>query len=666
MKKQAKMLVLMLSAISPLFALASCQNAKDSSSNNVSSHTHDYQIVSQTQATCTEKGNKTYRCLVCGDAKSEDIPALGHSFGQWHEKRAATCLESQELERTCTRQGCEESETKNGEGPLGHLWGEWIEEGAKMIRSCQREGCEAKEDKMAPLIRIYAPEEGVSPFKSVVEDYLTADDPNVADYSAKEDGILGYKVRWINTFNDVTNFKIEYSKDASFVSYGTIEANADSQEQYINNLEKATQYHIRAIAVTPSGEHVSNVVTFLTSDLGPRVMKIDGIHNVRDVGGYDTPEGRTLQGKIFRGGALSPSTFEAYKDINLSEDGKKYMSEILKIKTDFDLRTQTENRAPGTPENSGLTVSPIPGANLEYHTANGYESIFSEKEAVRDIFASLSDETRYPIYLHCTGGADRTGTYSFLLNALLGVGEKDLIHDYEYTSFSIYEERNSKDGTTYHFKQMYEKIKTYEGDTLAKKVENFLLSVGVSETQIYNIKAIMHGQETKEEETPTPIAYNTPFDFSSGDITMTPTGIASAEGNAVGYDGTVYSVKIKESLTNGGTFLFIGSYGFYLRGGAVRYAELGANGMAEKYINGVREIDGASVSNSSLAAGTVIGLSALIKGDATIALSIYQNNAFIASYDYPRVENEITEAEAKFQIAISGDVTSCLISSPNA
>ena len=666
MKNKRKILAVLASVISPLFVLASCGDGDSSDVNNNSAHTHDYQIVSETAATCVAKGKKTYRCLVCGETKSEDISALGHSFGEWHEKSQATCLESQVLERTCTRDGCGESETKNGESPLGHLWGEWIVEGDKMIRSCQREGCEAKEDKMAPLVRIYAPTEGGSPFKSVVENYLKADDPNVHDYSSEEDGILGYKVHWINTFSDVTSFRIECSKDASFSSYEATEADANNQEQYIHNLEKATTYYIRMVAITPSGEHISNVIAFLTSDLGPRVMKIDGIHNVRDVGGYMTSEGRTLQGKIFRGGALSPSTFEAYKDINLSEAGKKYMSETLKIKTDFDLRTQTENRAPGTPEDSGLTTSPIPGATLEYHTANGYESIFSEKEAVRDIFASLSDETRYPVYLHCTGGADRTGTYSFLLNALLGVGEKDLIHDYEYTSFSLYDERNSKDGTTYHFKQMYEKIKAYDGDTLAEKVENFLLSVGVTDTQIYNIRAIMHGQATKKEETPSTITYNVPFDFSSESITLTSSGTTSAIGNVVGYDGTVYSVKLKETLTSGGTYLFIGSYGYYLRGGDVRYAEIGTNGYTEKYIDGKREVDNGKVSNTSLGAGTVIGLSASIKDDSTMTLSIYQNNTFITSYDYPRVSNEITASEAKFQVAIGGDVTMCVISSPNA
>ena len=82
-------------------------------------------------------------------------------------------------------------------------------------------------------------------------------------------------------------------------------------------------------------------------------MKIDGIYNVRDLGGYVTESGeRTLQGLFFRGGALSDDTSHAYNH-NLTANGAAYMRDVLGIKTDFDLRTQEENL--------GLTSSPIPG-----------------------------------------------------------------------------------------------------------------------------------------------------------------------------------------------------------------------------------------------------------------------------------------------------------------
>lgn len=86
-------------------------------------------------------------------------------------------------------------------------------------------------------------------------------------------------------------------------------------------------------------------------------------------------------------------------------------------------------------------------------------------------------------------------------------------------------------------------IKAYEGETLAEKVENYLLSAGVTATQIHNIKAIMLGKDTEDEEKPT---YKEGFDFSEGDITL-DSSVSRATGNVIGYDGAVATVKIAET-----------------------------------------------------------------------------------------------------------------------
>ncbi len=669
MNAKTKALALMaLSLGLPLAGLSSCAGQSETvSSSVITSHGHVYETVSETKATCTEKGKKVMRCTICGIETSEVTPALGHALGEWGQKTPASCTKAEVLERKCTREGCKEAETKEGEPALGHLWGEWVTEGATMTRKCLRDGCEEKQEQLAPMVKVFALEKGSSPYTKNVESYLSAEDPNVADYPCNDEGNQGYKVRWLSSYDGVTSYRIECSKSEDFANAEITTASANATEAYVFNLEKAATYYIRVVAINPDGEHISNVTTFETSDLGPRLMKIDGIHNVRDVGGYMTSDGRTLQGKIIRGGALSPSTFESYKNINITEEGKKYMSETLKIKTDFDLRLASENRAPGTPEDSGLTESPIPNANLEYYGANGYESIFSEKETVRKIFSALSDETRYPVYMHCTGGADRTGTYCFLINALLGVSEKELIHDYEYTSFSLYGERNSKTDEPYHFKKTLEKIKSdYAGDTLQEKTESFLKSVGVTETEIYNIKAIMHGQPTKEEEKPTPVTYNPAFDFSSGSIALNSSN-PTATSTLGGYDGQIYSLKVQEDISgSGGLHLYIGSYGYYLRGSCVRYSHITDAGYSEYYVDGKREAYEGAPSNASLSDGTILGLSATVKDDSTMTLAIYQEGQLIVSHDYPRVSDEISSENAKFVASINtSHVSSCTLSSPN-
>ena len=77
---------------------------------------HDYEAVI-TAPTCTEAGFTTYTCA-CGDSyRADETAALGHSFGEWTETRAAECTAEGEQTRVCTR--CGERETRQI-AALGH------------------------------------------------------------------------------------------------------------------------------------------------------------------------------------------------------------------------------------------------------------------------------------------------------------------------------------------------------------------------------------------------------------------------------------------------------------------------------------------------------------------------------------------------------------------
>ena len=76
-------------------------------------HVHQYVISITKEATCTEKGVKTYLCE-CGKSYTEEIPAMGHAWNSGVVKKQATATEKGEKEYTCTR--C--SETKTEEIPL--------------------------------------------------------------------------------------------------------------------------------------------------------------------------------------------------------------------------------------------------------------------------------------------------------------------------------------------------------------------------------------------------------------------------------------------------------------------------------------------------------------------------------------------------------------------
>ena len=177
---------------------------------------------------------------------------------------------------------------------------------------------------------------------------------------------------------------------------------------------------------------------------------------------------KVKQGLLYRGSELN-------SHVTITDSGLKTMREDLKIKTVLDIRGSTE------------IVKDIYKGGYVNIPVKAYGDYIDEPEQNRKIFEFLSDETNYPVYFHCWGGADRTGTIAFLLNAFLGVGEKDLIDDYEITTLSIWGVRSRN---TDLFRSLIEKLDEFDGETLKQKVENFMLESGVTPAQLESIRRI--------------------------------------------------------------------------------------------------------------------------------------------------------------------------------
>ena len=76
-------------------------------------------------STCTEAGEKVYTCKVCGETKTEEIAALGHSYSEeWTVDKEATCEEAGSKSHHCTRPGCDSKSEVTVIEALGHEWGE--------------------------------------------------------------------------------------------------------------------------------------------------------------------------------------------------------------------------------------------------------------------------------------------------------------------------------------------------------------------------------------------------------------------------------------------------------------------------------------------------------------------------------------------------------------
>ena len=69
-------------------------------------HMHNYQLVSETMATCISEGKRTYQCS-CGDEYTESVPATGHNWKET-ERHAPTYEQDGWIHYECTNAGCGE------------------------------------------------------------------------------------------------------------------------------------------------------------------------------------------------------------------------------------------------------------------------------------------------------------------------------------------------------------------------------------------------------------------------------------------------------------------------------------------------------------------------------------------------------------------------------
>ena len=181
--------------------------------------------------------------------------------------------------------------------------------------------------------------------------------------------------------------------------------------------------------------------SFTTTDAPVRFITTKQVHNVRDLGGWKTEDGKTVKYELlYRGGITNP-----YEGNNFPEEDQILFRDVLGIKSEIDLRTPAA-------DDRNQTVS-ILGEDAPYYKTpiQGYCYIIpgfrqsepfsranssSINQSIKEIFHVLADENNYPIYFHCNAGADRTGTIAYLINGVLGVSYEDLTRDFELTSFS--------------------------------------------------------------------------------------------------------------------------------------------------------------------------------------------------------------------------------------
>ena len=176
-------------------------------------------------------------------------------------------------------------------------------------------------------------------------------------------------------------------------------------------------------------------------------IQLQGVHNIRDLGGIKTGAGMIRPGKLIRSSKLSEATL-ADQEALLNTYGLRLV---------IDLRTPGEAEAEPDLIPQGVAYAAIPLVSEEKlgltHTKRGGGDLVSSMAALPDMrkiyadFASQPDGEKWraifelllaqeegAVLWHCSEGKDRCGMVSALVLYALGVSFEDIEKDYLQTN----------------------------------------------------------------------------------------------------------------------------------------------------------------------------------------------------------------------------------------
>ncbi|MBO7103401.1 MAG: tyrosine-protein phosphatase, partial [Bacteroidaceae bacterium] len=264
--------------------------------------------------------------------------------------------------------------------------------------------------------------------------------------------------------------------NSNFEDAVTFTVGAGSVIYDVTNLlpEKTYYYKIEA-----DGSIIANGTITTTGQL--RMMKADGIANMRDLGGWTNSDGNRIRyGKLFRGTELAGGKSYTASDADLA-----MLKEQLNIGAEVDLRMNGD-LASGTMSASAIDGASYYYANLSRWSEDALNFDTAKFKSAFDLVLSALKAGK-AAYFHCIFGADRTGCFAMLLEVLLGLPVDLIYKDYELTSFSS---TGLREKTGIDHKLQY--INALQGSSLQEKFYNYWRgAVGVSEADLNEFINIM-------------------------------------------------------------------------------------------------------------------------------------------------------------------------------
>ena len=315
-------------------------------------------------------------------------------------------------------------------------------------------------------------------------------DPALAAYFASEVKSFpkGVELGWIFTgVRSQVRYEVTLADNEAFENARVLPAEKSQLTLY--NLFLGKTYYWKVAALYENGSRLeTEPQNFTVTSETPRFLYVPNVDNVRDIGGFQGLEGRTVpQGLIYRSSGLNNNSSDGGKtpgSPRANAEGVRRMREELKLRTELDLRSYGET--------AHMTVSPI-GEDINYIQipVGAYEHIFTPNGSApyAECFRVFLNPANYPIDYHCIGGADRTGSLSFLLEALLGADTEYLYRDYVLTSFYI----NIRDYAM--CEPLFRGLEGYgtADESLVTKAERYFFSIGITPDEIETFRAFILG-----------------------------------------------------------------------------------------------------------------------------------------------------------------------------
>jgi protein-tyrosine phosphatase len=172
-----------------------------------------------------------------------------------------------------------------------------------------------------------------------------------------------------------------------------------------------------------------------------RHIEFLNLRNFRDVGGYATEDGRTVQWRrLYRADSLG---WLAGEDLTTFR--------ALRVRTVIDLRHPFEvEKAGRVPESEGQSYHNLPIEGRRW-SATPYREEWGVARYLADRYLEVTEDgvgnlrtaletiakaDNAPVVIHCAAGKDRTGVLTALVLSLAGVSQDDVVADYALTGLA--------------------------------------------------------------------------------------------------------------------------------------------------------------------------------------------------------------------------------------